>query len=226
MREISIFVVLSLCVLLPSKIFSKEKDTPGLWPEDSGFTSITYSQLGVPDNDTIYYSPGHKLKLPLNILYYIGSADKFVYVLTNNQYILIQQPIYSKRKLANFPNDTIFTPEDSFIIQYLAKFDDAIGYHEFIDNALKDEIFGDDSSIINYPHFYYLYNYITMYYEKLPISLNQQRINKYICRNDFNILLFNFLPSEIDLAVEYALQIKQVKPDDNVKQWIKRHFCD
>ena len=64
-----------------------------------------------------------------------------------------------------------------------------------------------------------------MYYEELPISLNRQRINKFIVQNGFKILLFNFLPSEIDLAVKYASQIKQVKPDESVKQWLKRHFA-
>lgn len=224
MRQRATFVLLFLCIILPINIFSNEKDTPGLWPEDSCFIDVACNFMGVADNDTMYYSPGHNMNIPLNTLYYIGSTN-CVYVLTDNQYILIQHPIYSRIQRTNFPNDTIFTPNDSFILQYLAEFNATIGYQDSIDNTFEDDIFEDDSHNIDYSHFHYLYKYITMYYEELPISLNRQRINKFIVQNGFKILLFNFLPSEIDLAVKYASQIKQVKPDESVKQWLKRHFA-
>ena len=119
---------------MPFNNFSNEKDTPGLWPEDSCFIRVTYNYMGVADNDTMYYSPGHNMNIPLNILYYIGSTN-CVYVLTDNQYILIQHPIYSRIQRTNFTIDTIFTPNDSFILQYLAEFNATIGYQYSIDNT-------------------------------------------------------------------------------------------
>ena len=69
MRQRATYVLLFLCIILPINIFSNEKDTPGLWPEDSCFIDVACNFMGVADNDTMYYSPGHNMNIPLNTLY-------------------------------------------------------------------------------------------------------------------------------------------------------------
>lgn len=231
MKKLLVILLLLHCVIFNSQnIQSYDLNKSGTWRLDSSYINISIGYLGVGDGDTICYSPRHIIELPLS-LEHLVSMSETIYFLNDNQYILIQMPMYRYSKVVSEHNDTIFEPSNSFIEEFAYKFDHIMmNYIEYdIDDYLSSVRSLDDSSeqyirknYILTSHYIRSLNNIFETCNDDKTSKYRNRINKFMVKNNIKILLLNIKPSDIEQLEKYCSQIQVVKPDENLERWLNR----
>lgn len=231
MKKLLVILLLLHCVIFNSQnIQSYDLNKSGGWRLDSSYINISIGYLGVGDGDTICYSPRHIIELPLSLEHVISMSET-IYFLNDNQYILIQMPMYRYSKVVSEHNDTIFEPSNSFIEEFAYKFDHIMmNYIEYdIDDYLSSFLSLDDSSEQEVRQNFIICSDILSSLKNIIETCNddktskyRNRINKFMVKNNIKILLFNIKPSDIEQLEKYCSQIQVVKPDENLERWLNR----
>ena len=211
-------------------IQSYDLNKSGTWRLDSSYINISIGNLGVGDGDTICYVPRHIIELPLSLEHVISIVET-IYFFNDNQYILIQMPMYRYSKVVSEHNDTIFEPSNSFIEEFACEFngimmeyierdiDEYISEFYTLTDSTEQEV--RQNFIICSDILSSLKNIIETYNDD-KTSKYRNRINKFMVKNNIKILLFNIKPSDIEQLEKYCSQIQVVKPDENLERWLNR----
>ena len=231
MKKLLVILLLLHCVIFNSQnIQSYDLNKSGTWRLDSSYINISIGYLGVGDGDTICYVPRHIIELPLS-LEHLVSMSETIYFLNDNQYILIQMPMYRYSKVVSEHNDTIFEPSNSFIEEFACEFngimmeyierdiDEYISEFYTLTDSTEQEV--RQNFIICSDILSSLKNIIETYNDD-KTSKYRNRINKFMVKNNIKILLFNIKPSDIEQLEKYCSQIQVVKPDENLERWLNR----
>ena len=231
MKKLLVILLLLHCVIFNSQnIQSYDLNKSGTWRLDSSYINISIGYLGVGDGDTICYVPRHIIELPLSLEHVISIVET-IYFLNDNQYILIQMPMYRYSKVVSEHNDTIFEPSNSFIEEFACEFNGIMMKYieRDIDEYIREFYTLTDSTeqevrqnfIICSDILSSLKNIIETYNDD-KTSKYRNRINKFMVKNNIKILLFNIKPSDIEQLEKYCSQIQVVKPDENLERWLNR----
>ena len=231
MKKLLVILLLLHCVIFNSQnIQSYDLNKSGTWRLDSSYINISIGFLAIGDGDTICYSPRHIIELPLSLEHVISIVET-IYFLNDNQYILIQMPMYRYSKVVSEHNDTIFEPSNSFIEEFACEFNGIMMKYieRDIDEYIREFYTLTDSTeqevrqnfIICSDILSSLKNIIETYNDD-KTSKYRNRINKFMVKNNIKILLFNIKPSDIEQLEKYCSQIQVVKPDENLERWLNR----
>lgn len=231
MKKLLVILLLLHCVIFNSQnIQSYDLNKSGGWRLDSSYINISIGYLGVGDGDTICYVPRHIIELPLSLEHVISIVET-IYFFNDNQYILIQMPMYRYSKVVSEHNDTIFEPSNSFIEEFACEFngimmvyierdiDEYISEFYPLTDSTEQEV--RQNFIIWSDILSSLKNIIETYNDD-KTSKYRNRINKFMVKNNIKILLFNIKPSDIEQLEKYCSQIQVVKPDENLERWLNR----
>lgn len=231
MKKLLVILLLLHCVIFNSQnIQSYDLNKSGGWRLDSSYINISIGFLAIGDGDTICYSPRHIIELPLSLEHVISIVET-IYFFNDNQYILIQMPMYEYSKVVSEHNDTIFEPSNSFIEEFACEFngimmvyierdiDEYISEFYPLTDSTEQEV--RQNFIIWSDILSSLKNIIETYNDD-KTSKYRNRINKFMVKNNIKILLFNIKPSDIEQLEKYCSQIQVVKPDENLERWLNR----
>lgn len=242
MKKLLVILLLLHCVIFNSQnIQSYDLNKSGTWRLDSSYINISIGFLAIGDGDTICYSPRHIIELPLSLEHVISIVET-IYFFNDNQYILIQMPMYRYSKVVSEHNDTIFEPSNSFIEEFACEFngimmeyierdideyisefytltDSTEQYIRSLDDSTEQEV--RQNFIICSDILSSLKNIIETYNDD-KTSKYRNRINKFMVKNNIKILLLNIKPSDIEQLEKYCSQIQVVKPDENLERWLNR----
>ena len=231
MKKLLVILLLLHCVIFNSQnIQSYDLNKSGTWRLDSSYINISIGFLAIGDGDTICYSPRHIIELPLSLEHVISIVET-IYFFNDNQYILIQMPMYEYSKVVSEHNDTIFEPSNSFIEEFACEFngimmvyierdiDEYISEFYPLTDSTEQEV--RQNFIIWSDILSSLKNIIETYNDD-KTSKYRNRINKFMVKNNIKILLFNIKPSDIEQLEKYCSQIQVVKPDENLERWLNR----
>lgn len=218
-------LIIPILVFLTYEIFAREsfcekEQDCGLYPHDSVCYWIGPYKLGIGDGDTITYRPGYTIKLPKNVISWISGRIE-IFKLTNEQYIYVKPQEYSIHNTIHEINDTIYIPDDKSIILFIDEYNSLIMSMDYSLEAVNNDstIYSQyqqyDSLVREYR---YLNNLITRYDSLNDITLDKTRESRFIIKDGYTILLFNFIPSEIETAISIIRIIKH-KENQNIKQW-------
>lgn len=218
-------LIIPILVFLTYEVFAKEpfcekEQNCGLYSHDSVCYWIGTYKLGIGDGDTITYRPGYTIKLPKNVISWI-SGEIEIFKLTNEQYIYIKSQEYSMHNTIHEINDTIYIPDDKSIILFIDEHNSLIMPLDYSLETVNNDLIlyrqyqQYDSLVRGYR---YLNNLVAIYDSLNNITLDKTRESRFIIKDGYTILLFNFIPSEIETAIS-IIEIITHEEDQNIKQW-------
>ena len=222
-------LIIPILVFLTYEVFANEsfceKDQSyGLYPHDSICYWVRPHKLGIGDGDTITYRSGYTMKLPKNIITWI-SSEIDLFKLTDEQYVYVKPQEYSIHNTILEINDTIYIPDDKSIILFIDE-----NYPLIMPHNLSLEGVNNDSVIyLQYQQYASLvreFRYLHTINNNLDnIVLDNTRESRFIIKDGYTVLLFNFIPSEIEKAIS-LIEITTHEDDDNIKMWKSRYNLD
>lgn len=218
-------LIIPILVFLTYEIFAREsfceKDQNcGLYHHDSVCYWIGPYKLGIGDDDTITYRPGYTIKLPRNVISWIGGGIE-IFKLTDEQYIYVKPQEYSEYKPIQEINDTIYTPDDKSIILFIVEYNSLVMPLDYSLEAVNNDLtiyrqYQQYDSLVR--EYRYLNNLVAVYDSLNNITLDKTRESRFIIKDGYTILLFNFIPSGIETAIS-IIEIITHEEDQNIKQW-------
>ena len=207
-----------------NKSFCIQEGDYGLYTHDSVCYWIGAHKLGVGDGETITYNSSYTVRLPKNVISWISGGIE-LFKLSDEQYIYIESPEYSIHNSMHKINDTIYVPDSMSIISFISKYDGIIHPPEYTLEdwkKLKEQdstIYQSDSIFVR--NYSYLKNIIAIYDSLDNIALDETRESRFMLKDGYTILFFNFIPSEIDKTLS-LIEITTHEDNENIKSWKSR----
>lgn len=213
-------------VVIASKPIKETDCNYGLWIQDSIYYWRCSVGLGVGDNETITYKPGYTIKLPQNVVTWISGSVE-IFKLTDEQYIYVKSQEYSIYNSMPEIRDTIYTPDSTSVISFITEFYSVIEPLDYSTEERQKLEKYDSTKYIRHlqntliEEYRYLNNLIERYDSIEEIAIDNTRESRFLIKDGYTILLFNFIPTEIEKATS-LIEITTHEDDEKIKRWKSR----